>query len=535
MKKHKMPEKLVSFENIEKAEELFNEKPLQADFCHDNCVKIKQGGYILLDFGCELRGGIAICTQLTSNAPFCATVRVVFGESISEAMSKIGEKQAGNYHAARDMTVEIPSMSTTRVGSTGFRFVKIEAIKEDINIKTVQAETEIKELEYKGSFECNDELLNRIWKTGAYTVQLNMGEYVWDGVKRDRLVWIGDMHPETSTITSVFGYDDSVPKSLDLIKRITPQDKWMNGIATYSMWWIINHYDWYMQQGDKEYLKEQVAYISNMIDHAAEWVDGGYTVHEDMENFVDWSSKGTESEIEGLKSVVCLGFSAAEKIFDIFGMSDRAAFAKRYVDMLKNDISDIRVNKRVAGLNILADRNIDISREVLSGNSAEEMSCFMGYYVLLAKAKLNDTQAAMDIIRKYWGGMLKMGATTFWEDFDIAWMENSYRIDELPKEEMRDIHGDFGKFCYTQFRHSLCHGWASGPTAFMSKHILGVEIMEAGCKKIRIVPDLGDLQWVRGSYPTPFGTIFIEHKRENGKIVTSYKAPKEIEVVIEQH
>ena len=45
--------------------------------------------------------------------------------------------------------------------------------------------------------------IERNLNVGAYTVHLNMQEYVWDGIKRDRLVWIGDMHPETSTIQAV--------------------------------------------------------------------------------------------------------------------------------------------------------------------------------------------------------------------------------------------------------------------------------------------------------------------------------------------
>jgi alpha-L-rhamnosidase len=41
---------------------------------------------------------------------------------------------------------------------------------------------------------------------GADTVHLCMQDYLWDGIKRDRLVWIGDMHPEVSTINAVFGF-----------------------------------------------------------------------------------------------------------------------------------------------------------------------------------------------------------------------------------------------------------------------------------------------------------------------------------------
>ena len=52
--------------------------------------------------------------------------------------------------------------------------------------------------------------MNRIWETGTYTVHLNMQEYLWDGIKRDRLVWLGDMHPEVRTIGTIFGEEETI-------------------------------------------------------------------------------------------------------------------------------------------------------------------------------------------------------------------------------------------------------------------------------------------------------------------------------------
>ena len=72
---------------------------------------------------------------------------------------------------------------------------------------------------------------------------------------------------------------------------------------------------------------------------------------------------------------------------------------------------NINVNKRIAALNILSNRNTDYEINLLKGNLAEELLCFMGYYVLLAKAKQGEFTDAVDIIKKYWGGMLKMGVT----------------------------------------------------------------------------------------------------------------------------
>ena len=64
-------------------------------------------------------------------------------------------------------------------------------------------------------------------------------------VKRDRLVWVGDLHPEVMTVSTVFGYNEVVPKSLDLIRDITPLPSWMNGISSYSIWWLLIQRDWY--------------------------------------------------------------------------------------------------------------------------------------------------------------------------------------------------------------------------------------------------------------------------------------------------
>ena len=51
----------------------------------------------------------------------------------------------------------------------------------------------IRDIPYLGSFTCDDPLLNNIWKTAAWTVHLNMQNYLWDGIKRDRLAWQGDL------------------------------------------------------------------------------------------------------------------------------------------------------------------------------------------------------------------------------------------------------------------------------------------------------------------------------------------------------
>ena len=55
------------------------------------------------------------------------------------------------------------------------------------------------------------------------------------------------------------------------------------------------------------------------------------------------------------------------------------------------------------------------------------------------------------------------------EDFNLDWVNGSCRIDELPKDGEKDIHGDYGDYCYKGFRHSLCHGWSAGVLQFIKE------------------------------------------------------------------
>lgn len=153
--------------------------------------------------------------------------------------------------------------------------------------------------------------------------------------------------------------------------------------------------------------------------------------------------------------------------------------------------------------------------------------------MLEAMAKAGDYAGAMKVISDFWGAMIDLGATTFWEDFNIDWLkEDVAPIDGLVPPGKKDIHGDFGAYCYKGFRHSLCHGWASGPTAWLSANVLGVKIIEPGYKVIRVEPHLGDLQWAEGTVPTPYGEIKVSHRKGNdGKVVSKIEVPEGIKII----
>ena len=525
-----IPERIISFSECELQEMLLEEHPRQAMLDNSPITLIKKGGYILFDFGKEIQGGADITIRRAKEG---TDMRIVFGESVSEAMSNIGENNATNDHAIRDTVVKVTDWQHFRTWNTGFRFLKLEAVNGDIHIAGVQAAAEIRDLEYKGSFKCNDSLLNKIWEVGAYTVHLNMQEYLWDGIKRDRLVWIGDMHPETSTILAVFGETEVVKDSLDLIRDNTPCNEWMNTIPSYNMWWIRIHYDWYMETGDIDYLKEQSEYLFEVIKHTIALINDDGT-HNIDGLFVDWSSKNTKEEAAGMQAMLVQGMIYGGKLCDILNNNKLSEMCKETERKLRKQLYCYEGNKQIAAMVSLTDMgDCEQISKLLKTGGAKGLSTFWGYYTLQALAKTNDYTDALNIIRNYWGLMIKFGATTFWEHFDVDWTDNAVPIDEIVPEGKRDIHAEFGCFCYKQLRLSLCHGWASGPTAFLSKNILGVECIKPGYKEVRITPHLGDLKWVEGTYPTPYGNIKIRHENKDGNVVSEIDAPDEIKVYCE--
>lgn len=139
------------------------------------------------------------------------------------------------------------------------------------------------------------------------------------------------------------------------------------------------------------------------------------------------------------------------------------------------------VRKPVRAFQILAGRQYtDHDVKMPQENGAKDFSTFMAYYILKAMAIAKGTDM-LAILKEYYGGMLSVGATTFWEDFDIDWLKDGCsRIDEFPQEGEKDIHGDYGRYCYQQLRHSLCHGWSSGVLAFIIEYIVGLQFADNG-------------------------------------------------------
>lgn len=522
VKEYFAPVRVLACEGVTGAQEqcgACGEKPQASLYPAEHMLSAKGKGFVLFDFGREYHGGVRLITFLARG-----TVRIRFGESASEACASVGEKGAGNDHALRDFSVELVSFSDTEYGCTGYRFVRLDFEEDsDISLTGVFGSCVYRALETLGHFECDDEEINRIWRTAARTLHLNLQNMLWDGIKRDRLVWVGDMYPEMLTLTDLYGRDGCIGEALEFVRKNT-RSRWMNGIPSYSAWWVLNALEYGARTGDFSYAAAHTGEIREILREFLGCVREGalFLGEEEMSSYFDWPTHGTPDAGAGVHALVRFAALRAEAVLPELG--DDPAEAVR----LLRALSDVPVKsdfKQVTAMQYLAGMAPENSGKKLISGGARGMSSFQSYFILKAAAETAGTRRAFDMMREFFGGMLKLGATTFWEDFDVEWL-NACPIDRLPSPGERDVHGDYGKFCYQGFRHSLCHGWASGVLPFLTECVAGVR--RTGVHSASLLPDLCGLEYLHARVPLADGILEFECEPGRTKILS---APQGTDIV----
>lgn len=466
-----LPKKIIKATGVTNAKGLKVRKPLQANLRYDEewrngLTNVVGPATLILDFGKEMHGGVRIITSRNCSQ---GNIHLRFGESLTEAMTPIGVKGASNDHIARDFDATLVSLSDATFGCTGFRFVQIDFPEgSKYSLQNIYCVNEILHKKPIYTYKGKDKRISQIFQTAKRTVDLCASSgLVWDGVKRDRLVWIGDMHPEMLALATLYGRISEIENSLDFVRDSTPLPGWMNSYATYSMWWMIIISDYYKFTGCKDYVIKQLDYMQNLVKQVDDFSDDeGNTKY--PFNFVDWPTSGCPEAYDGTRAITIIAIKKAIELFKEFNVDTAIA------DKVFNKLKKLPINggdkKQIIALKYLVEGTLtDEEYEKLIVGGAKGLSTFMSYYILTAIAS-RDEQKAIEIMKEYYGAMLDVGATTFWEDFNIDWTENCSRIDRRPRGGKKDIHGDFGDHCYKGFRHSFCHGWSSGVIRFIMEH-----------------------------------------------------------------
>ncbi len=538
------PTRIVDYSgNVQNVDLLLKQKPLQIGIYEDEVTVLNGKCSVILDFGKEIQGGVRILTYHVSGGN---GVRIRLGESVSEACSELGEKNSVNAHSPRDFCVNLPIMSDNIYGQSGFRFVRIDSLSDDaiINLKLVLSAVDINKTPFDGSFRCDDDTINQIFDTAAYTLRLCLQNgYFWDGIKRDRLVWIGDLYPEMKSAVNLFSTVPETYNSLKFALNETPLPRWINTIPTYSVWWLIIYAENYFNNGNLTEVYDMLDYAKGVINQVSSHVlpDGTTNFNH---NFIDWPSHRDDrydtdlskeerfikeqDELAGVYYLTKIGFQKIKELF--LSIGEDTTLIDDVLSRLAKNTPPVRAFKQISALAVFGgNTDTDILKVLLSNAS---MSTFMSYFILTALAQMGEYDYALKSLKEYYGGMLSIGATTFFEDFDLSWLDNAYRIDEMPIDGKVDIHGDKGKFCYKGFRHSLCHGWSSGVVAYLIETVLGAKPVGVGRKCFKIEPHLSCLKVVEGNVPTPYGSIYIKHTvNSDGKVDSVIKAPDGVKII----
>lgn len=524
-------------DNVENAESLLTGFEKQNFFKISNYCAVKGKGYVILDFGREIYGTARIMMNEYKNQAdgVQCNLRLRFGESLSETCCEVGEKGETNDHSTRDIRCYMSSNSDMEWGNTGFRFLRIDFLAEqEYRINKIAAGFIHTDVEKIGEFKSGGRL-QKIYDTAAYTLFLNMQNLIWDGVKRDQHLWVGDLYPEMLGILYAYGNVKIVKESLVAITEHYTLPAWYNGIPAYNVWFTLCVNDYLKLTGDTDErltaaVKGNLEQFEKCVSEEGQ-IDFGSFLHTDWgEYFFEWPCEGTPYAKTGVFYLLKYAMKkiAEEDLFD----EEIAALAKEiYRRTENNKQGDVPV-KSIEALRVLCGENVAEGVKYLKKGGAKGCSIFFSYFILKALAENGEADAAVKIAKEYYGAMLEKGATTFWENFNVEWCENSCRIDEFPAEGQKDIHGDFGAHCYTGFRHSLCHGWSSGVIAFLAENVAGVKVTGKGFSKVRIVPaEAENVRDFSCTVPTPYGNLAVSKVTTEGKSRYKCVIPKGIEVV----
>jgi hypothetical protein len=480
---------------------------------------------ILLDFGREIAGRLLVVSDADSDAQ----LSIAYGESELEALATgiSSEQRGGNYLGTN--LLDVPAHGTARGPKSGFRYVRIRILRggSTLHLRSIQAEGITYPVQYVGSFESSDPLLNRIWETGAYTTRLCMQDDIWDAPKRDRGRWAGDLDIEGRTIQSAFGDSFLLEDTLEhLAEEATPHHI-VNGIPGYTARWITTLATLYNDTADTAFVHQQHAHLLEQLQVMDDILDPASglprkEIH--TWEFVDWAPElygSAEPSRVGTALGFLLAYQQAPSLLRAAGDDAAAAHYQQVATTLRSTLQQTLLHAPTPELgttwqlNTLAvltgldpSRNDAIWSQVLShvqqeAPSDQQISPYFNGYVLDAMTATGHADSALAWLRTFWGGMLSEGATSFWEAYDLRWPQ---------KDPHLSLQADGTSGYYV----SLAHGWSTAPTSWLSSNVLGVTASAPGFAAVEVRPRLFDLSYARGSIPTPHGAIRISVDKTQG-------------------
>lgn len=430
---------------------------------------------------------------------------VVFaGESREEALA------AGHVEQHHDMRRRAAGVWES-VHELGLRYLLVRTPAD----AEVVVEARVHPLSRRGAFVCADERLTGIWAASAYTLRVCAQGLLMDGVKRDRMPWMGDTALGALGVAHAFGDGSLIERGLSALGR--PRSGYVNGIVDYSLWWVITtafHARYFDAAGysrrNAEHLHRFVAGLASEagIDGVLRPEPGPDAYAKPV--FIDWQvDVDPDRDCTALQMLWYWALTAAADVLGSVGHSGAAGWAalaarlretllarawdadtstwREYLDDSRSDSPYPNLFAVLAGIS--PDRVGPGILGVLR-DGPRVRTPFVAAFALSALACAGDPASAVERIRERWGAMLDAGATTFWEEFPE------------PDAGPYEMYGrPFGK--------SLCHAWAAGPAQLLPEIVCGIRPIGDAWSEFEVEPALGDLAWAACVTPVPGGEIAV--------------------------
>lgn len=472
-------------------------------------VKQSTNGWFV-DFGKETFGYLQL-----SGINGKSLVTVYYGESKAEAEDK------ENCILVDRIEIDSSKSKTyTFNKARAFRYVQIIPESKEWTIESIQMQYEYLPVENRSHFRSSNDLLNKIWETSLYTFHLNTREFFFDGIKRDRWVWSGDSYQSFLMNYYSFYDHDVVKRTLIALRGKDPIVTHINTILDYSLYWFNAMYDYYLHTGDIDFVKMQYDNMIGLMDFCLDRRNEEGLIEGKPEDwvFIDWADIDNRGEVSTIQILLSRSLEAMSLVSEIVGDNERADTYKLLAKELKDKTIDIFWNEEKGGLvhhRYQGERNDKITKypnifallygyfnekqqekvkeQVMINPAIQAINTpYMRFFELAALCEVGEHQLVLKEILDYWGGMLELGATSFWEEYDPTQNGNEHY-------QMYDM--KYGK--------SLCHAWGASPLYLIGKYFLGVRPLRPGYEWFEIKPKLGGLEWLEGTVPIGEGAVDI--------------------------
>lgn len=476
--------------------------PIQSEF--------RQGG-LLFTFSTEIVGEL----ELEFTKEFFP-LQICYGESELEAMDV---KRCYFSQTVRDTTEVIPKRA--------FRYIYLPAVfPGEVSLRAVEI---FEDIEIKADFRCEDEEINRIWEVAVRTFQLCSGIFFIDGIKRDRWIWSGDAY-QSYFVNQYLMFDEDINKrTIWALRGNDPVRQHINTILDYSMYWVISIYEHYFMTEDREFVVAILPKVMSMMEYLELQLDerGFITGRANDWTFIDWADIDKTGAVCAEQILLARCYESVSALQEAVGEKAVAAYYQAKYQQLRQRIDEFywddsqqayidsfssgkkhvsRQSNIFAVLFGIANRNrwIEIYQNVIQNkNIAAITTPYFKFYELEMLCKLGKKKQVKQMIRDYWGGMLKLGAVTFWEEYDPA----------KEGEEHYEMYGDpFGK--------SLCHAWAASPIYFIGKYFIGIAPLKIAYEEFVVEPDVSLFEKFTGVFPVKGGKVWVRWKEGQLEVKT---------------